>query len=72
MSEDGTRIVTGSSDTDPEGLGWKTGQQLLDLKGHTDQVRSVAMSVDRDTHCYRISRQDRKVWMPNRTTTPRP
>ena len=44
FSPDGTRIVTGSWDQTAKVWDVRTGALLLDLKGHTDPVGSVAFS----------------------------
>ena len=46
FSPDGTRIVSGSEDKTAKVWDARTGTTLLDLKGHTGEVTSVAFSPD--------------------------
>ena len=46
FSPDGTRIVTGSDDRTAKVWDARTGTPLLELKGHTSLVTSVAFSPD--------------------------
>jgi hypothetical protein len=46
MSADGTRIVTGSHDQTARVWDAPTGQQLVELKGHSATVTGVALSAD--------------------------
>ena len=46
FSPDGTRILTGSRDHTAKLGTAKTGKPLLEFKGHTDQIRTVAFSPD--------------------------
>ena len=46
MTPDGARIVTGSADRTARVWDAKTGAELVQLKGHTDEVRSVAVTPD--------------------------
>ena len=46
FSPDGKRIVTGSEDKTVKVWDAETGQEVLALKGHTDDVSSVAFSPD--------------------------
>eukprot|EP00741_Cyanophora_paradoxa_P013761 tig00020710_g13284.t1 len=45
-AQDGRRIVSGSRDTSVRVWDAETGAELLQLQGHTDEVTSVAVSVD--------------------------
>ena len=46
LSEDGTRVVTGSHDNTARVWDARTGQSLLELKGHTREVPWVALRAD--------------------------
>jgi WD40 repeat protein len=46
FSPDGNQIVSGSSDQSVKVWDAKTGKQLRELQGHTDDVNSVAFSPD--------------------------
>ena len=62
FSPDGTRIVTGSCDRTAKVWDARTGTALLELKGHTGAVKSVAFSPDGTRIVTGSEDQTAKVW----------
>ncbi len=62
FSPDGQRIVTGSADQTAKVWDAASGKELLTLKGHGAQVRSVAFSPDGQRIVTGSRDQTAKVW----------
>jgi WD40 repeat protein/serine/threonine protein kinase len=62
FSGDGTRIVTGSSDTTAKVWNAKTGAELLTLRGHTKSVNSTSFNADGTRIVTGSSDTTAKVW----------
>ena len=58
-SPDGKRIVTGSEDKTVKVWDAETGQEVLTLKGHTDQVDQRGVQPRRQTHRHAAARTRR-------------